>query len=150
MGKLHPPQEKLFLSLLYGIAKWRWAFRVQKKSCQGWVCVCVRCGILFVFICVCKCLHEFSPSFVNDALLQVKIEPISPKPSCQYRLENFCFATREKVFPPRAITMSKQPWVTRESRGERRTDGAEEWNWEPGNYFHSESVPLKKKNKNRN
>lgn len=73
------------------------------------VCVCVRCGILFVFICVCKCLHEFSPSFVNDALLQVKIEPISPKPSCQYRLENFCFATREKVFPPRAITMSKQP-----------------------------------------
>lgn len=83
----------------------------SKKGAAKNVCVCV-CQVwhsLCVHICVCKCLHEFGPSFVKDALLHVKIEPISPKTSCQYGLKNFCFATREKVFPPCAITISKQP-----------------------------------------
>ncbi len=33
---------------------------------------------------------------MDSALLQVKIEPNSQETPCQYGLENFCFAKREK------------------------------------------------------
>lgn len=52
MAKLHSPQEKLFLSLLYGMEDGDGLqCPPKKKCCQG--CVCVACGILFVFIYVC-------------------------------------------------------------------------------------------------
>lgn len=36
---------------------------------------------------------------MDSALLQVKIEPNSQETPCQYGLENFCFAKREKSVP---------------------------------------------------
>ncbi len=99
MGKLQTPQESIFLSLLYGMAKWRWA---SKKRAAKDVCVCVcvlACAVLFVFLNVLVCLHEYGTSFMDSALLQVKIEPNSPETPCQYGLENFCFAKREKRVP---------------------------------------------------
>ncbi len=93
------PLKKVF-SFLYCM-EWPSGDEHPKKELPRMcVCVCVlACAVLFVFLNVLVCLHEYGTSFMDSALLQVKIEPNSPETPCQYGLENFCFAKREKRVP---------------------------------------------------